>query len=143
VKFSVCPSILLIRRECSPLGINGGANITPRGQISPWGPGNEVKNVPQFTDFGEVAGEIRRRTDFRTAYEGNRNGVSNRPVILEIYSPNVIALQVRARLPDGIPIIQILFICGADVVIFRIFSPKNFPKKLTYNYILLVFEKRS
>jgi hypothetical protein len=40
VKFSVRPSILLNSGECSPLGVNGGVNIPPRGQISPmwaWG----------------------------------------------------------------------------------------------------------
>jgi hypothetical protein len=30
VKFSVCPSILLNSRECSPLGVNEGRNIPPR-----------------------------------------------------------------------------------------------------------------
>jgi hypothetical protein len=35
VKFSVCTSILLNIRECSPLGVNKGVNIPPRGQISP------------------------------------------------------------------------------------------------------------
>jgi hypothetical protein len=52
---SVCPSILLVnRRECSPLGVNGVVNIPPRGQSSPQGakftprdevyPRGEVKN---------------------------------------------------------------------------------------------------
>jgi hypothetical protein len=46
VKFSVCPSILLNSRECSPLGVNEGVNIPPRGQISPLG--------AKFTPRGEV-----------------------------------------------------------------------------------------
>jgi hypothetical protein len=37
VKFSVRPSILLNYRECSPLVLNNGVNIPPRGQISPLG----------------------------------------------------------------------------------------------------------
>jgi hypothetical protein len=37
VKFSVCPSILLKRRKSSPLGVNEGVNIPPRGQSSPLG----------------------------------------------------------------------------------------------------------
>jgi hypothetical protein len=47
VKYSVCPSILLNNIECSPLGVNEGVNFTPRGQISPLGPGarGEVKNA--------------------------------------------------------------------------------------------------
>jgi hypothetical protein len=46
-KFSVCPSILLKIRECSPLGgVNVGVNIPPRGQISPLGARGEVKNGP-------------------------------------------------------------------------------------------------
>jgi hypothetical protein len=35
VKFSVRPSILLNSRECSPLGVNEGASISPRGQVHP------------------------------------------------------------------------------------------------------------
>jgi hypothetical protein len=37
VKFIVRPSILLNSRECSPLGVNLGVNISPRGQSSPLG----------------------------------------------------------------------------------------------------------
>jgi hypothetical protein len=37
LKFSVCPSIFLKWRECSPLGVNEGVNIPPRGQSSPLG----------------------------------------------------------------------------------------------------------
>jgi hypothetical protein len=37
VKFSVCPYIFFNSRECSPVGVNEGVNITPRGQISPLG----------------------------------------------------------------------------------------------------------
>jgi hypothetical protein len=37
VKFSVHPFILLNSREYSPLGINKGVNIPPRGQSSPLG----------------------------------------------------------------------------------------------------------
>jgi hypothetical protein len=37
VKSSVHPSILLNSRECSPLGVNEGVNISPRRQISPLG----------------------------------------------------------------------------------------------------------
>jgi hypothetical protein len=33
-------------RECSPLGMKEGVNITPRGQISPLGARDEVKNGP-------------------------------------------------------------------------------------------------
>jgi hypothetical protein len=46
VKFSVRPPILLNSRECSPLGVNEGVNIPPRGQISPLGARGEVKNGP-------------------------------------------------------------------------------------------------
>jgi hypothetical protein len=46
VKFSVCPSILLNNKECSPLGVNEGENFTHRGQISPLG--------AKFTHRGEV-----------------------------------------------------------------------------------------
>jgi hypothetical protein len=50
VKLSpVCPSILLNSRECSPLGVNEGLNIPPRGQISPLGVRGEVKNGPQLS----------------------------------------------------------------------------------------------
>jgi hypothetical protein len=35
VKFSVCPSIFLNSRECSPLGVNKGVNIAPGGQVHP------------------------------------------------------------------------------------------------------------
>jgi hypothetical protein len=50
---SVCHSILLISRECSPLGVNKGVDIPPRGQILPLGPSSplrargEIKNGPQ------------------------------------------------------------------------------------------------
>jgi hypothetical protein len=37
VKLSAHPSILLNSRECSPLGVNKGVNIPPRGQSSPLG----------------------------------------------------------------------------------------------------------
>jgi hypothetical protein len=37
MKFSVCPSILLNSRECSPLGVNVRVNIPPRVQILPLG----------------------------------------------------------------------------------------------------------
>jgi hypothetical protein len=47
VKLSGHPSILLNHRECSPLGVNKGVNVTPRGQISPLGARGEVKNGPQ------------------------------------------------------------------------------------------------
>jgi hypothetical protein len=56
VKFSVRPSILPNSREFSPLGVNEGVNIIPRGQISPlgaklnprcevhpWGPGVKLR----------------------------------------------------------------------------------------------------
>jgi hypothetical protein len=46
VKFSVCPSILLNSRQCSPRGVIEGMNIPPRGQISPLG--------AKFTSRGEV-----------------------------------------------------------------------------------------
>jgi hypothetical protein len=42
MKLSVRPSILLNSREYSPLGVN----ITPRGQISPLGARDDVKNGP-------------------------------------------------------------------------------------------------
>jgi hypothetical protein len=54
VKFSVRPSIQLNSRECSPLGVIEGVNISPRGQISPLGSSSplgargEVKNGPQY-----------------------------------------------------------------------------------------------
>jgi hypothetical protein len=35
MKLPVCPSILLNSKECSPLGVNEGVNISNRGQISP------------------------------------------------------------------------------------------------------------
>jgi hypothetical protein len=53
VKFSVHPSIFLNSRERSPLGVNEGVNIPPRGPISPLGAKfplgarGEVKNGPQ------------------------------------------------------------------------------------------------
>jgi hypothetical protein len=46
VKFSVRPSILLNSRECSPLGVNEGEKISPRGKFSLLG----VKLTPR----GEV-----------------------------------------------------------------------------------------
>jgi hypothetical protein len=52
VKFSARPSIILNSRDCSPLGVNKGVNIPPRGQITPLGPisplgaRGEVKNGP-------------------------------------------------------------------------------------------------
>jgi hypothetical protein len=46
VKFSVHASIHLNSKECSPLGVNEGVNIQPRGQISPLG--------AKFTTKGEV-----------------------------------------------------------------------------------------
>jgi hypothetical protein len=55
VKYSVRPSIILNSRECSPLGVNEGVNIPPRGQISPLGakfnPRGEVKNGPLKGSF--------------------------------------------------------------------------------------------
>jgi hypothetical protein len=63
VKFSVRPSILLNRRECSPLGVIEGVNVHPSGKIPPlgtkftprakvhlWARG-EVKNVPQVSNL--------------------------------------------------------------------------------------------
>jgi hypothetical protein len=38
VKFSLSPSILLNTGEGSPLGVNEGVNLPPRGQSSPLGP---------------------------------------------------------------------------------------------------------
>jgi hypothetical protein len=48
VKFSVCLSILLNNRECSPLGpgVNKGVNIPPGGQDSSLEARGEVKNGP-------------------------------------------------------------------------------------------------
>jgi hypothetical protein len=46
VKFFVRLSILLNSRECTPLGVNKGVNIPPRGQISPLG--------AKFSPWGEV-----------------------------------------------------------------------------------------
>jgi hypothetical protein len=56
VILSICPSTLLNSRVCSPLGVNKGVNIPPRGQISPlgakftprdevhpWGPGVKLR----------------------------------------------------------------------------------------------------
>jgi hypothetical protein len=37
VKLSVRPSILLNYTDCSPLCVNKGVNVRPRGQISPLG----------------------------------------------------------------------------------------------------------
>jgi hypothetical protein len=54
VKFSVCPSILLNSRKCSPLLVNKGVNIPPRGQISPLGASGEVKNGPLFFQHGLI-----------------------------------------------------------------------------------------
>jgi hypothetical protein len=56
VKFSVCPSILLNSRKCSPLLVNKGVNIPPRGQISPLGASGEVKNGPLFFNTGSSLG---------------------------------------------------------------------------------------
>jgi hypothetical protein len=68
VKFSVCPSILLNSREHSPLGVNEGVEISPRGQISPlgakfaprdeiipWGPGVKLRMVLSFFSLPRVA----------------------------------------------------------------------------------------
>jgi hypothetical protein len=61
VKFSVCSSILLNSRECSPLGVNEGVNIPPRGHISSMGakftPGarGEVKNGPLIPAWRQSA----------------------------------------------------------------------------------------
>jgi hypothetical protein len=43
VKFSVCPSIRLNSRESSPLGVNEGVNIPPRGEVHTWGPGEKLR----------------------------------------------------------------------------------------------------
>ena len=48
----------------------------------------------QIVDFELVADEINRRTKFRTMHDKIENGVSDKPIILEIFSPNVITLQV-------------------------------------------------
>jgi hypothetical protein len=65
VKFSVQVSIhyfihsffiLLKSRECSPLGLNEGVNIPPRGKISPLGARGEVKNGPLTTGGRAGAG---------------------------------------------------------------------------------------
>jgi hypothetical protein len=45
---SVRPSIILNNRECSPLGVNEGVNIPPRGPNLPLGVWGEVKNDPQM-----------------------------------------------------------------------------------------------
>jgi hypothetical protein len=55
VKFSVCPSILLNSREHSPLGVNEGVEISPRGQIIPWGPGVKLRMVLSFFSLPRVA----------------------------------------------------------------------------------------
>jgi hypothetical protein len=75
VKFSVCPSILLNSRECSPLGVNIppkgqisplGAKFTPRCECHPWGP--EVK-LRMALRVGEMAKQvIKIRTSFRSRY---------------------------------------------------------------------------
>jgi hypothetical protein len=46
IQFSVCPFIFLNSRECSPLGVNEGVKIPPRGLISPLSARGEVKNGP-------------------------------------------------------------------------------------------------
>jgi hypothetical protein len=56
VKLYVRPSILLISRELSPLGVNKGVKISPRRQISPLGARVEVKNGPM-----EVKGDFTGR----------------------------------------------------------------------------------
>jgi hypothetical protein len=42
LKLSVCPFIFLNSRECSPLGVNEGVNITPRAKFHPWGPSSPL-----------------------------------------------------------------------------------------------------
>jgi hypothetical protein len=44
---SVCPSILLNSIVWSPLGVNDGVNIPPRGQSSPLGANHDVKTWPR------------------------------------------------------------------------------------------------
>jgi hypothetical protein len=51
-------------------------------------------------NFDDVSPEIRRRTEFRTMTEGNKNGISSCAIILEVYSANVITLQVRVAKHD-------------------------------------------
>jgi hypothetical protein len=58
VKCSVRPSILLNSRECSPLGVNEGVNISPRGQISPLWARGQVKTGPEVTLFPELRSHI-------------------------------------------------------------------------------------
>jgi hypothetical protein len=65
VKFSVHTSILLNNRECSPLGVNEGKNILPRGKISLLG--------GKFTSRGEVYPR------------GGRGEVKNGPLCITVY----------------------------------------------------------
>jgi hypothetical protein len=39
---SVCSSVLLNIRKCSPLGMNEGVSNTPGGKVHPWGPSSGI-----------------------------------------------------------------------------------------------------
>jgi hypothetical protein len=61
VKFSVRPSILLNSRECSPLEVNEGVKLSPRGQISSLGAMSQVKNGPQDAEETTLSYEVEKK----------------------------------------------------------------------------------
>lgn len=71
---------------------NGSENLeekVPKG-FDEWGVFLHVKNK-NFTDFNEIRKEIEDETERTT---GRNKGVSHEPIVLKIYSPNVVTLTL-------------------------------------------------
>ena len=73
--------------------MNGGSDeassMTPK-DATEWGVFLHAKNKV-FTDFNEIRSEIESETDRAT---GSNKGVSPDPIVLKIYSPNVVTLTL-------------------------------------------------
>jgi hypothetical protein len=93
MKFSVCLSILLNSRECSPLGVNEGVSIPPKGQSSPLGAGGKVKNGPRrFTgrfnsNFGETSRATWQSVFFFFFFYGSPTGEACGNLSLRVIAP--------------------------------------------------------
>jgi hypothetical protein len=71
VKFFVCPSILLNIRECSTLGVNEGANISPGAKFTPRGNLRMALRFTKSTPGWQVRGVLERGQEGRGRLRGH------------------------------------------------------------------------
>ena len=85
-----CPLVLTLRRVDTSRMMMGMAAAAQPNQSFEYGEFNHKKGT-KFYNFDEIRAEIDRRTD---EIAGNVKNISNTPISLTIYSPNVLDLTM-------------------------------------------------